>query len=120
MKKITLAVVAAFAFALLSPGFASAAARTFTGEIMDSGCAQTGSHATMMKAHSGIKSAKECTLGCVKAGAKFVLYNPATKTVYQLDDQTKPEAFAGEKVRVTGTYDKATKTIHVEKITRRS
>lgn len=118
MKKITLAVVAAFALALLSPGFASAA--TFTGEIMDSGCAQMGSHAKMMKAHSTIKSAKECTLGCVKAGAKFVLYNPATKTVYQLDDQTKPEAFAGEKVRVTGTYDKATKTIHVEKITHRS
>jgi len=30
-----------------------------------------------------------------------------------LDDQTKPEQFAGQKVKVTGTLDKATKTIHV-------
>jgi hypothetical protein len=45
-----------------------------------------------------------------------VLYNAATKTTYDLDDQTKPKEFSGEKVRVTGTMDAATKTIHVADI----
>jgi len=86
-----------------------APSRTFTGEIMDSNCAKAGHH------NMGV-TAKECTLACVKGGAKFVLYNPSTKAIYQLDDQSKPEAFAGDKVKVTGTYDRATKTIHVKDI----
>jgi hypothetical protein len=45
-------------------------------------------------------------------GSKYVLFK-ADKTYYQLDDQKKPAAFAGQKVEVTGTLDKATKTIHV-------
>ena len=90
-------------------------AETFTGEIMDSACAAMGSHEQMLKSE-GAKNAKDCTLKCVKMGSKFVLYNPATKTTYQLDDQTKPEQFAGEKVDVTGTLDSATGTIHVESI----
>jgi hypothetical protein len=49
-------------------------------------------------------------------GGKFVLYDAATKATYMLDDQEKPKEFAGQKVKVTGTYDKATKTIHVESI----
>jgi hypothetical protein len=53
----------------------------------------------------------------VKMGATYVLYNPATKTSYQLDDQKKPEQFAGEKVTVNGSLDAATNTIHVENIT---
>ena len=53
-----------------------------------------------------MKTAKDCTLGCVKGGAKFVLYSGST--AYDLDDQTKPEAFAGQKVKVTGTLDAGT------------
>jgi hypothetical protein len=90
-------------------------AQTFTGEIMDSACAKMGSHASMMKGHTDMTE-KQCTLGCVKNGAKLVLYDPARKSAYALDDQTKPEAFAGQKVKVTGTLDKATNTIHVENI----
>jgi hypothetical protein len=33
-----------------------------------------------------------------------------------LDDQKKPQPFAGQKVQVTGTLDKGTKTIHVTDI----
>lgn len=88
---------------------------TFTGEITDSSCAAMGSHEMMLKSE-GAKDAKDCTLKCVKMGSKFVLYNPATKTTYQLDDQTKPEQFAGEQVKVTGTLDSSTGTIHVESI----
>ena len=52
----------------------------------------------------------------MKMGGKYVLFNGASKSFYQLDDQTKPKAFAGQKVQVTGTLDKATKTIHVTDI----
>jgi len=89
---------------------------TFTGSIMDSACAATGSHAKMMGAHPAIKSDKACTLGCVKNGSKFVLYDSSSNTVYQLDDQKAPMQYAGDMVKVTGTLDAATKTIHVEKV----
>jgi Protein of unknown function (DUF5818) len=50
------------------------------------------------------------------SGGKYVLYDSSTKTVYELDDQKKPERFAGEKVTVTGNLDLASKTIHVANI----
>ena len=59
---------------------------------------------------------KMCTLKCVEMGGKFVLYNAAKEAIYMLDDQEKPKEFAGQKVKVTGTYDKASKTTHVESI----
>jgi hypothetical protein len=40
----------------------------------------------------------------------------ATKTMYELDDQKKPAPFAEQKVKITGTYDKTTNTIHVTNI----
>jgi Protein of unknown function (DUF5818) len=88
----------------------------FTGEIMDSMCAGMGGHGQMLQSGK-VKNAKECTLECVKMGATFVLYNPETKATYQLDDQTKPAQFAGDKVTVDGTLDASTHTIHVENIT---
>jgi Protein of unknown function (DUF5818) len=89
---------------------------TFSGEIMDSMCAGMGGHEQMLQGGK-VKNAKECTLECVKMGATFVLYDPATKTTYELDDQKTPAQFAGEKVNVTGTLDASTHTIHVEKMT---
>lgn len=93
----------------------SATAKVFSGEITDSPCAQMGSHAAMMNPE-GAKNARECTISCVRMGGKYVLYNGASKTTYRLDDQEKPKDFAGQKVKVTGTYDKAAKTIHVQHI----
>lgn len=90
-------------------------AHTFSGEVMDSMCAGMGGHEQMLQGGK-VKNAKECTLACIKMGATYVLYDPATKTMYQLDDQKKPAQFAGEKVTVTGSLDAATKTIHVESI----
>lgn len=89
---------------------------TFSGEVMDSMCAGMGGHEQMLQGGK-VKNAKECTLECVKMGATYVLYNPATKTTYGLDDQKTPAQFAGEKVNVTGSLDASTHTIHVEKIT---
>ena len=116
MKRIAMAMAGSLVLVLCSIGFTAAKDMTYSGEIMDSACAKMGSHEGMMKGHPGIKDAKGCTLGCVKNGAKFVLYNAASKTVYELDDQQKPMQFAGEKVKVMGTLDKATKTIHVTDI----
>lgn len=114
MKAIMLAVTA-----LLLVGVSSYAAppstQTFSGEIMDSACAAMGNHDAGYKM-SNTHTPKDCTLACVKSGSKFVLYNSANKTAYQLDDQQKPRDFAGQKVKVVGTYDTGTKTIHVEKI----
>lgn len=84
--------------------------RVFRGEIMDSYCAEVGSHETIT---TSAKSAKDCTISCVQVGAKYVLYSPSRNKSYRLDDQRAPKIFAGEKVRIIGTYDSATNTIHV-------
>ncbi|HKT11005.1 MAG TPA: DUF5818 domain-containing protein [Terriglobia bacterium] len=94
----------------------AANANTFSGEIMDSMCAGMGGHEQMIQSGK-VKNAKDCTTECVKMGATYVLYDPASKATYQLDDQKTPAQFAGEKVNVSGSLDAATKTIHVEKIT---
>jgi len=85
------------------------------GEIMDSRCAIDGSHDKMMR-QNGTKNAKDCTLECANSGGSFVLIDPETKTVYQLDNQQKPEPFAGQRVRISGTYDESSKTMHIESI----
>jgi len=115
MKQFAAVFVGLLMFFILSPGLATAQDKSFSGEIMDSQCAKTGSHDEMMQKHA-IKSEKACTLGCVKNGGKFVLYDPDSKMTYQLDDQTKPMQFAGAKVTVTGKYDNSSKTIHVTDI----
>jgi len=92
-----------------------AQAKDYTGEIMDSSCAKTGSHAAMEKEHNMTHDAKVCTEQCVKnGGAKYVLY--MNKKAYELDDQTKPAAFAGQKVKVSGTLDAKTNSIKVDSI----
>lgn len=90
MKKFTvlvLGLLTTVGLALATPG-----AKTFVGSIGDSMCGP--------KHMSG--SDKDCTLGCVKEGAKYILVDPSGK-IYQLSDQKKPEQFAGAKVKVTGT-----------------
>jgi hypothetical protein len=69
--------------------------QTFVGRISDSMCG--------LKHMMPGQSDKECTLECVKGGSKFVLADTAKNKVYQLSDQQKSKAFAGEKVKVAGT-----------------
>jgi hypothetical protein len=88
---------------------------SFTGEIMDTGCAASGSHDDMMK-KEGVKDARTCTKMCVQNGSKFVLYVVTNRTAYLLDDQYKPSYYAGRRVTIIGTYDRATKTIHIQSI----
>ncbi len=122
MKKLTLSLVAILVLASVSlpagrlPVHKGSKAKTFTGEIFDSQCAAMGTHDPAGYKMTNTNNPEDCTLACVKAGGKFVLYDAAKKASYQLDDQEKPKEFAGQKAKVTGTYDKATKTIHLEKI----
>ncbi len=95
MRKIVSLGLALVLSAGLSLAAAKKGAKTFTGNISDSMCG--------LKHMMPGKSDKECTLECVKGGSKYVLADPATGKVYQLSDQKAPEAFAGEKVKVTGT-----------------
>lgn len=88
---------------------------TVRGEIWDSICAAASSHGRMM-AKTQAKDVKECTLDCVKGGAQFVLYNTDDKTIYRLDSQDKAREYAGQKVTVIGTYDRATDMLHVDRI----
>ena len=91
---------------------------TVQGAIVDSQCAfnvhsETHSHEWMIK--RGVQDAKDersCTLHCVKdMGGSYTLV--VKKDVYRLDDQVKSELFAGKNVKVTGTLDPKTNTLHV-------
>jgi len=111
MKKLVMGIATCL---LLAPGFATAKDTTYKGEIMDSACAEGGGHESMFK-KMGTNDPKVCTEACIKGGSKYVLFN-ADKTFYELSDQKKPAPFAGQKVEVTGTLNKATKTIHLTAI----
>jgi len=50
----------------------------------------------------------------VKAGGKYVL--KTTDANYQLDDQKKAKQFVGQQVKVSGTLDSSTSTIHISDI----
>ena len=82
--------------------------QTFVGFINDSACG--------LEHKMGMADAKACTIACIKMGSKYVLADTDKKVVYQLDDQKTPEQFAGQKVKVTGTLDKKSKTIKVKGI----
>ena len=95
------------------------AGSSFAGEIMDNDCAQMGSHEMTMK-ETSLATPDLCATYCLrfkKTPGKYVLYNAAAKMIYQLDDQQEASFFAARKVKITGTYDEATRTIHVTDIT---
>jgi hypothetical protein len=50
----------------------------------------------------------------VKAGGKYVL--KTSDMNYQLDDQKKAKQFVGQQVKVSGTLDSSTSTIHISDI----
>ncbi len=88
MMKKTLMFLAV-AVICVGTSFSAQKSATFSGDIMDSACAKGGAH------NPAMGNAKACTEACVKAGSKYVLYDGTTKTVYQLDDQKKPDSVCG-------------------------
>ena len=104
-------VVLVLSLAIGSTLFATAddraASGVFTGQITDSICARTGSHADTMRLSKDMGTTPfQCTLICVGKGAKYVLYDPKTKKTYRLSDQTQAGKFAGRDVKVTGSLKK--------------
>jgi hypothetical protein len=96
MRRSILAIAVA---ALLAAGLALAAQKdkseSWVGWITDSQCATKGDPA---------KHTADCCNKCVKQyGAKYVLFSPSDKKVYQLDPQDKAEPHAGKHVKVSGT-----------------
>lgn len=87
------------------------AAQTFAGEISDGQCAANGSHDAVMK-RASVNSPTNCARGCAKKHG-LVLVDSAAKRVYKLDDLDKALPFAAQKVKVSGTLNKTTNTIHV-------
>ena len=86
------------------------AQQAFTGVITDDMCAEPGHQHMRMGPNDA-----ECTKACVAAhGAEYVLLDG--KTVYRLSDQTRPEAFAAQRVRIVGKLDAKTRLITVESI----
>lgn len=88
-------------FAAVSAGMLFAAALTmaadgtWTGYITDSKCGAKAAH----------EGSRECTISCVKAGAKYVFVNDADKKVYVVDAQDRVADHAGHHVTVKGTVD---------------
>ena len=88
------------------------------GAIMDSQCAynvHSDAHSHDWMTKRGVQGATDeesCTHHCVKdMGGSYVLV--VKKDVYKLDDQVKAEQFAGKKVKINGTLDADTHTLHV-------
>ncbi len=91
--------------------------QTFRGEIGDTQCAlnvhsMTRSHTEMLKSKKMGGTPGACASYCVQyLGGDFVL--SSKNDVYRLDNQEKVRLFAGQKVKITGTLESKTKTIHI-------
>jgi hypothetical protein len=88
---------------------ASAFAANWTGQISDSACGM--SHAKMMAADKSLKTDRDCTLACIKAGSKYVFVSDGK--VYNISNQKVAglQQRAGENVQVTGTMKGDTITV---------
>lgn len=88
------------------------------GAVMDSQCAfnvHSDAHSHEWMTKRGVQGATDeesCTQHCVKdMGGSYVLV--VKKDVYKLDDQVKAEQFAGKKVKISGTLDASSHTLHI-------
>src|SRR5208282_3843539 len=83
---------------LFAAGLAMAGDGAWTGYISDTNCGAKGAN----------EQARQCTIKCVKGGAKYVFVNDADKKVYVVDAQDKVAEHAGHHVTVKGTVDGGT------------
>jgi hypothetical protein len=111
----TLALLSFYSFAKDKPKDTTV---NLHGAIMDSQCAfnvHSDAHSHEWMTKRGVQGATDeesCTHHCVKdMGGSYVLV--VKKEVYKLDDQVKAEQFAGKKVRISGTLDDASRTLHI-------
>ena len=85
---------------------ATGSSKTLTGEVTDTICAPSGSHAGMMAKMPGMgRDSATCTKKCAELGAKYAFVDDSTKAVYVLKDASKVQTMAGQRVRITGTVE---------------
>ena len=87
--------------ALFVSAFAFAGDASLTGYITDSKCGAKAAH----------EGAAECTVKCIKEGAKYVFVDDTDKKVYAIADQDKVAAHAGHHVTVKGSVEGDTLTV---------
>jgi EF hand len=87
--------------------------QAFKGEIKDCTCSRAAGPTAVAEPSPTIEL---CATASMRKGAKYILLSPEKKTVYQLDNQKKPKAFAGEDVVVLGSLDETNGMIHVSEI----
>jgi len=95
---------------ILVLGIASSCfAATWTGMISDSACGM--SHAKMMAGDKKLKTDRDCTLACIKAGSKYVFVSDGK--VYNIANQklSSLQKDAGMQVQLTGTMKGDTITV---------
>lgn len=105
-------MVASLSLALLAvvAPFAAQSKQTFTGTIADDMCPRA-DHSQMRMGPTDA----ECSAACISEhGASYVLFDG--ESAFNLSDQRAAAKFAAQKVKVTGTLDSKTHTIHVESI----
>ena len=90
-----LRLAAATTLLLFAGTMAIAKDTKLTGYIADSKC-------NAQAAHEG---ARECTIKCVKEGAKYVFVDDADKKVYAIENQDKVADHAGHHVTVKGSVE---------------
>jgi len=94
--------------ALTASTFAASAGE-FSGVVTDTMCGSN-PHTSMMKDRTDA----ECVRVCARGSFAYALVSGGS--VMKLSDQKRSEKYAGQKVRVTGTYDEKSKTLHVVSI----
>ena len=85
----------AMSIVLVASALALAGEGSWTGYVTDSKCGAKAAH----------EGAEDCTVKCMKAGAKLVFVNDADKRVYAIADQDKVTAHAGHHVTVKGRVE---------------
>ena len=107
MKKITtvlLALTVVFVTALLG----KQKAQEFRGELSDKLCGL--SHPEL------IADSKQCTLDCVRGGSRYALASKENGAVYELVGISIPEELAGERVVISGSWNKKMQVLRVYSI----
>ena len=123
MKRFVFVTLALVAFIFLGTQFASAQERTFTGIVTDQqmNCMQNPMKIPPQTGKVPAWGKDACVLYWAHFATpkdKIVLYDPDSKTTYQVDSEDMLIPYVGDeaKIKVTGAYDEATKTIHVKRV----
>lgn len=109
--KLLLIALAAFLF---FPGTSALAQKTdtgetFIGEIINSQCVPRNATVTQAEING-------CEKNSAERNGNYVLYDPESKTTYELVDQKKAAEFVGRHVMLTGYVDVSSRAIHISDI----